>query len=321
MNFFDDNNKNISVYNNETVYNCNSLFTLIMSRYVKTIVRIFNLFFSTLCSISFYRIIKNTNSNGQMFKYFFTSSFLQGMGTAIVLSGGFYSIGPFMWQVWYIWFYYFIADFMICMVQILEVIASLDCYLSVNNIGAKFRSNKSFFIFLSITAIVNILLNVDYIFLFEIIDLGDNRFNVKLTPFSETKVHKILNFILGLSRDVFSFFFLIILNSFMLITLRELSIKKKNLLSSDLVSNRIETAQINKIKMILFTSLVFIFCHFPFMVYFLLIHGSNAFWECYFKNCIEILFDASITMRVVIYYSFNKTFKKYFLSTLKLNFE
>jgi hypothetical protein len=309
----------MSNYSNSTYLihpDCNRLYTLITEVYLKQAMMVLNIITSIISSIALYRIIKNVNSNGQMFKYFFIGSSVQAIATFFVIFRIGYSIGSYWWQVWFIWFYYFASDTLACIYQHMEVAASLDCLFIVNNICSYLTRIESFFIFAIFSIVLNILLNLDYILLFKIVQLSNDRFGVDLTHFSETNIHRTLNFILGFSRDLLSFILLMIINVFMLITLRKISKRKKTLKASDQASNRIHAAQLNKIIMILFTGLVFLLCHFPYMIYNLPIHQGGPFWDCYFRQSAEVFYDLGFFLQTIIYYSFNKTFKRYFKLTL-----
>jgi hypothetical protein len=294
-----------------------------------------------ICTIVFGRLLvynaKRRNDNkSQMYKYFFVRSILDFIAYVTTLPevdyyNGINNInGSFMWQLWLVWIYYYLFYIVVSVSNYMEVAATLDCYLMIKNKLLFLLTSKTFNIILIILTVFNIVLNIHFIFMFNIIQNNGtiNETTIGYTTVDSNYVEKSyyngINTFISIYREVLPLLFLLVLNFFILKVLKEASARKKRLqnnnnnTASSSSNSNIKQAELNKIKMILAVSFSYIVLRVPFAIHEMALNPKNLFWECYYYSTSIRLYDISFGIQIFIYYLFNKKFRDCLLMTLKL---
>jgi hypothetical protein len=287
-----------------------------------------------ICIIIFYKIVINERTiKGQMYKYFLIKSVNDLLFILIQISDIIYFCHKcgrhLLDQIWYIIVYNYFVQILSSLSAFFEVAASFDCYLTINDKFKFLFTKNSFYTTILIAILFNFILSVDYILIFERINfnlLFPNEtktstsviYGIKYSNYYYTKIHKVLNYIVDINRDLLPVFALFIINILILLKLRDISKRRETVFKQSKAQiSRIHKAEINKIKMILVISFSYILTRLPYMIYLLPIHGFNIFWECYYLMSVKALYHLSFLIQIIFHYFFNKTFQKYFYFLFK----
>jgi hypothetical protein len=312
--------------------NCDSiLFYQILSNYGNRLVPCGTIITSIICIIVFARIndsSRNDNRKSQMFKYFLMKSVYDLTANIYVLFEILNYIHDYshtyLWGLWFIWLYNYLFYLSVSLSNCMEVAATFDCYSMISNKFKFLLNKKSFYVFLIVTGIVNALLNVHYLFIYEIVrgaDLSLNKtgYSYVFTNYTTKSYFNSIQYTILIWRDVITLVLLLTLNCLILFALRNISKRKKILRKNNTalnIANEMRNAELNKVKFILIISFSFIILRMPDSIYQIPFHDDNTFWECYYKPMYIILYDLSFLIQIFNYYFFNKKFKNYFNSTL-----
>jgi hypothetical protein len=123
-------------------------------------------------------------------------------------------------------------------------------------------------------------------------------------------------------RDVLPVIILSIINILILVSLRNATKRRKNLAKSKTISiaqkillKKSKKAELNKMKMILFTNLMHIF-HLPMIIYNLQLKSVN---QCY-THLAQTLLVASYSIPIISYILYNNNFKKFFIKLILIDY-
>jgi hypothetical protein len=287
----------------------------------------------TFCIIVFFRIIINSKKEpkSQMFKYFLCKSIFDLLVfVTVIIDIGYYCENcgtTYVWQLWYIWIYYYAYTAFVSISNIMEIAATVDCYLIVENKFQFMMKNKVFNGVLIISIILNIFINVHYIFIFKIVEINNEETNsttytvVDSMEYIEASFFPFINYSILIYRELLPLLILIIFNILILLAFKKVSARKKQMqTNSGTVSNatlRIQKAEKNKLKLIFTVSFSYVILRMPFTVYQVPFHGRNFFWDCYYFPASLRLYDFSFFIQVFNYIFFNHKFKRFFLLTIK----
>jgi hypothetical protein len=306
-----------------------TLFYEIVFIYINRTISVSAILTSLISILIFMRIIKREpTGNGQMFKYLIAVSIFElFLFLIIIFEIGYHCQGcgkSLGWKVWYVWFQVYFYFSFITIANYLEVFATLDCFLMINNKLVCLLTKTVFVIILLFLIVFSFISYFHNIFVFKFIKV--NQFNnetsvysVGITDYFNTDLFKGLAFSLTFIREVLPLFLLLLLNILIFITLRNVVEHKKRLetfsnSNSNNNNNNIRhaiQAEISKLKMIFSVSFCYIIFRTPLAVYLLPIHGTGYFSECYFFRTSYVFYNFSYIIKFFIYYFFNKKFRKY----------
>jgi hypothetical protein len=306
----------------------------IMFDYLAKLLQYGSIIGLTFCIIVFSRIVENSkNENkGQMFKYFLSKSVFDILVfLTVILDSAYYcnNCGTnYVWQLWYIWIYYYAYTVFVSISNLMEIAATIDCYLLVTN-KFKFLLEKRIFVgFLLSSIVFNVIINVHYYFIFKIVENSDGTLNrttftvIDSMDYIRKSYFPIINFSILAYRELLPLLILIVINILIMLTFKKVSARKRQMQGrATTLSNaeiRIQRAEKNKLKLIFIVSFSYILLRMPFTIYQVPFHGRNMFWECYYFPTSIRLYDLSFFIQIFNYYFFNNKFKKYFLLTIKL---
>jgi hypothetical protein len=222
-------NQNGSNETNENTLSCrDTKFHLIVFYYLNILITVPTITTIIVCICVFYRIIKNDQNSGQMFKYLIASStFELVLFVMISFEVGYYckSCGvSYLWKMWYVWFYVYLYYGFVTISNYLEVAAQLDCYIMIK-FRLKFVQTNKFFVFvLLVLLVLSLIPNLQNVYLFEImksesIQLNKSIYSIKITNYYFTNVYQGLNYTLAFHREVLPLILLVAFNTLILITL------------------------------------------------------------------------------------------------------
>jgi hypothetical protein len=293
-------------------------------RFSNYIILPLGIILNLICIVIFKKIIRSEplNQKNNLFKYLFMKSICDFIYPTIMLGDYIYhkSDGStdttLIMQLWYtILSEYLVYSTITCSIYF-DILATFDCFLMISKM---FGFLKTFFCFKISTFFVVSLFFISYlpfIFYYKI-----NRFivinnNYNLTTreiaynFTSSKDHNIAMYFgfVTILRDLVPITILIILNSLILVTLHKVT-KQKVRMKNNLETFSIRyamNAERNKVKMIFFTSLIYLF-HLP-LVY-------KWFKNLNEETCFSLLSTLSYRFSYAIaffsYFLFNNNFRRY----------
>ena len=271
-------------------------------------------------TIVFYQIIKMVKMNGRMFNYLFLKSINDLLQFIFqIFSPVYYCVQceasrSYASIVWYIGFFYYAE----CVVELisgwLEVLATLDCLVVITK-KAKFVNSK----FFAICAISFLHIYAPLFYLFWLFSLDIVRdtsvattvsYTSQVTPFFYTNFVKYMRYLHSIVRDFVIFIILVILNFFILIFLKKNTLRKKDLLKGGHQTVSAEKAEKNNELMIMLIGINYLIGHFGSILYYVPFPASPQFWNCFYDFNL-IPFYISYIVNNLMYYFFNKNFRKY----------
>jgi hypothetical protein len=273
----------------------------------------------------FYKIVKYERQNGQMFKYFLTKSITDFfvIMTEVLFIHYYLNQESFFWQVWFIWGINFLDISLLAISNYLEVVASFDCYITLNNKFKFFHTKKGYYIVIFIIFTFNLVLYSTKLFVLKIVRMNETinatgsfqtKSMIKVTVREDTM--NLIEQILQINREFIPFALLLIVNIMILITMKQISKKKKKLQkngSSNVNNKRMLNAELNKTRMILSLSSVFFITRAPITIYYMIPNDFEYLKRISDLNSIfSALFFVYYLAQIIFYYSFNKLFEKHF---------
>jgi hypothetical protein len=313
---------------NETIDNCmdNIAWKLVNYYFYNALFWLGSLF-NLLCVVVIIKIIRNdttANNRGNIFKYLLNKSTIDFIMLTIGIPITFYydSNGnenkSFIMKIWYIGFYYYLSIVLQLMSIFFELAAAIDCCFLVRNVFESFRSHFVLYSISFVCFLFPLIFYVPVLFWFEMKKVGVSQFKLEFSDFFRSDftyyyilVHKFL-------RDVLSILLLLIINFFILLSLNELKARRREMeaISRTMkLTFKIMSAERNKIKMILMTSLFHLF-HVPMILTSFNIFNINSSF-CMVQVTF-VLFYISYSFQIINYILFNKVFRVYFFQIFKL---
>jgi hypothetical protein len=307
-------------------FNCSQTLSYkIIANYLTPIVQIVSILYTVVCIVVFWKIIRHEQQhirNGNMFNYLFLKSVFDFLSLLSDVSRRISSLeiikDSYISQIIYIWIYFFINSVVITIAIYIEIFATFDCFLVLNNFLSFFKSKKSYYINLIVLVIVSFSVNVILLFNFDIIKVenkfpnvttsNDNSYRTSHSCFYRSILARIITEMVIVLRDFAPSVLLFIINILIVLTLKKINQQKRTL---NVNISEVNRAQTDKTKMMFAVSFSLIIGRVPYMVYILPIHGSNFFWECTVFPISNFLYFIPILLQIIFYYRFNKIFQKY----------
>lgn len=196
---------------------------------------------NALCILTFIRIIRNERLNNHMFKYLLFKSIYDECQFVIQMFAPLYyveslsSYRSYLIQIWYIYFYYYAESIFELCSGFLELFATFDCLMTIRKRVECTQRPLFFNLTLSLTLLFSCLFYTFRIYDFKIIhllnatsSLGNESaaYHVMPSDFYATPFSELLKSLHTLIRDALIVIALIVLNIFILRTLKK-SIKNK----------------------------------------------------------------------------------------------
>ena len=294
--------------------------------YLLPVISAIGILSNLFSTIVFYQIIKMVKVNGRMYNYLFLKSINDLLQFIFqIFSPVYYCVQcetsrSYGSIVWYIGFFYYAE----CVVEIisgwLEVLATLDCLVIITK-RAKFINSKLFAI--CAISFLHIYAPIFYLFWFFSLDIVVDTsvttsvsYTSQMNPFFYTDFARYMRYLHSIVRDFVVFITLVILNFFILIFLKKNTLRKKDLLKSDKHTASAEKAEKNNELMIMLIGINYLIGHFGSILYYVPFPASPQFWNCFYDFNL-IPFYISYIDNNLMYYFFNKNFRKYANQNLK----
>jgi hypothetical protein len=303
---------------NETANNS----CIIAYKYANYIILPTGILLNLICIIIFTEIIKSESPNQQqcnLFRYLLLKSIYDCLYPILLLPEFNYfradevsSVSTFKMQLWNLYSKKFLTHICTTLSLFLEICASFDCLLMITQYLRKLRSRFCFKLSVVLSFVCFILYYLPIFLSYKIVvAVHEHRhsndtvlYRCDFTGNKYLKVYKDLDIVL---RDLVSISFLVGLNLLILIAIKQTSERKKRIQGQhfDGANSLSHRAEMNKVKMILFTSSIYLL-HLPNLI-------GNFIDENY---CNNLIFKISIRLSYAIsffsYLFFNKNFKKVF---------
>ena len=235
----------------------------IISTYVNTAISVVGLITNSICIVVFTMIIMGEKSlPGQMFKYLLFKAIYDTAQFWIQVFAPLYfcptcsTYETYGSQLWYVWFYYYAENLFELASGFLEVAATFDCLITVKQMFPRLKTNRACLIFVTIVSVYSTLFYIFRIFTYNIVEIqavkrnetiGNNETSLVLTPsrfvlqaseFSKTALSETLGLMHTASRDAFVMIVTLILNMFLLMTLKDAVKLKKRMTTSRTIASR-----------------------------------------------------------------------------------
>jgi hypothetical protein len=321
------NNLTLNLTNSTTLNSQFDVFSVVLGFYLLNIMTYMGAVLNLFCILIFIKIVKAEQSNqGHLFKYLLIKSLfdclfcVQNFPQMFYYRADFSISRSYAIQYWFMYCFYFLYPLTSQLSVWFEVAASIDCLFSVSRRFQFHKTKKCFWIVTIALISINFINYFPYLFRFTIeeYDDGDGYF-IKTTKlgasrfiiYDHTLIHNIF-------RDVLPLFISIILNAIIFYYIRQLTMKRKQMIAPTLstFSNHItnvmvkkaQKAEKNKIKMMFFTSFIHIF-HVP--VIFFNFNILNVRSNNFLAQLCLLSINMSYFVPIISYAAFNNTFERY----------
>jgi hypothetical protein len=282
---------------------------------------------SFFCAIVFWRILRNENQeqSGQMFKYLFVSSFVEVVFTCFWFIDSFVD-APFVTFATSIYLKYFDNFLALSLVFIsnwLELAATIDCYLKINDKLKSFTTKASFIIITSMITLCGLVNSIWVQFRFNYVSITFNittnetkkiryYYTAKVTSFFNTPLDTGLRILVNTTRELVPIILIIIINILILKTLVNVMKRKREMIKIGNNNTATSDADINKLKMIIAMSLNYVLLRSIYLHFQLGLFSSKTVGESCVWLTGLILYHFSYLLKFIIFYYFNKLFRKHF---------
>jgi hypothetical protein len=309
----------------------NDLTSIIFGFYTPNIMNILGVVFNLWCILIFIEIIKleqRQRNKGHLYKYLFIKSIcdclfcLQNIPQMFYFKVDFTISDSYLMQLWFIYCFYYLYPVLSMLSVWFEVFALIDCLCLISD-KMKWHKNKIYFYSLTTLLIsLTFLSDIPYLFWFKIEENESGGYRSVATPLGRSKFLYYYALFNGLMRDCVPLFISIVINGFIFYFIRESTVRRMRIHNTNNNNNnrinlkliqQSQKAQINKIKMIFFTSFIHLF-HIPVIFYNLNVFNvqANSFMA---RLCI-LSFNFSYFIPIITFTAFNLTFKRYFFKMI-----
>lgn len=317
----------------------------IFDNYLVTIINFFGSILNLFSAYIFKKILDSQieqrnssfSSNKRMYQYLFFKSISDSFSQIFMILSPFYFCEKFLisltlvMNLWYIIFYWFIADCLTTVSGLLEIAATFDCYISINNRIKWIKEKKSFLTILFLIYFLSFCYHLFYFFMLNITKRVElNSLNQTITKYSVEYNFKTpfkeLNYIESFFRGFVVLFLLLIINLAILIELKKASKRKdefhsssiRSVSSNTVTNNKVinkrklcKSAERRKIMMIFTIFIIYFIGQTSYVI-------NNFFSSEYLFKFSVFLFDFSYSIYFFVYLFFNLKFREIFLSIIKI---
>jgi hypothetical protein len=311
---------------NLTSMNDNLISKVIVHYFINTL-NVLGSFLNMICVLIFYEIIKEEQNNqGHFYKYLFIKSISDCLFCLVNIPNIFYytkdlvKSESFIMQVWYIVGYYYLYALFSQISIWFEICALIDCLCLIS---MKFQWHKSKLCFKIVTISITMIFLIFYIPIFfqkKIEKKLNGGYKIMETNFENSKSFEIHLIIHTALEVLLPFSFSLILNGFILWYIKKSTMHRQRIVDVDQVNNqsnrlviRSINAEKNKIKMITFTSCMYVF-HLPSIIFYLNIFNIKN--NILFEQLSNLSFIFYFAIPILSYTAFNNTFRKYILKMI-----
>jgi hypothetical protein len=311
----------------------------LISIYISEIIYVLGFLLNLICTIVFIKITTKSHQitpslsqplssqpslpprlqmNGKkMYNYFLLKSILDSSMFFLAIFEIFYNCNEcrlgYGIQFYNKYYNHYLSSCMKVLSNSFEILATLDCYVSITK-RFNFLMSKKWFIVNSLTVtFISFTIYFTKIFVYEIVkdEKKMGWFHLKKTELYFSQFYKVTSTICTLYRDCLTSLILFILNLFILIELKNVWKMKLRLGNSNSTLIYALKAKEKKIRMIFFLCLNVVILHFPIIVtnFYGKFQKDNKLWQCY-EIIAKNLYDLSYLNSFIIYTFFNNIFRK-----------
>jgi hypothetical protein len=276
-----------------------------------------------LCIIVFSLICKTFRNNGQMYKYLLMKSICDLIYFTIYILNESAGIAPD--EIHYILFFQIIdkyfSHFMVSLLEAysiyFEILATIDCYVSIENKHKSLLTKKAFYISTLMNLTIFPFIYCAKLLVYSIKPKGEFYKMVK-TPLYYSKFYEAFTILYLIIRDFLGSILMIYFNILIVYKLKKMT-KLKELMGHNKARLRALEAQKKKVTMIQVSCINYILFHIPSVTHHIYgkYHVSYSFWLV-FGSFKSVFFNFSYATPFIIYFLFNTVFQQYFLRLIRL---
>jgi hypothetical protein len=294
--------------------------------FTESFISVLGFILSTLCVVTFCEINKRFKTSGQMYKYLLMKSICDFILFSSLILHIVYNYSSYHLHYTYIlqfnfkYLYRFLNQLLMLYSVYFELLATIDCYLSIGNKYKFLLSKKAFYLSSFLNIFLFFIFYIGKIFVYEIIPFNSSISSKVLYKTVKNSLYfsyfyKILSILFLVFRDILSFILLLIFNILIFLNIKKLSAKKRLLKNNKALLVSIK-AQENKVKMIYLSAFNSILLHLPSIVENLYgKYQKGDFWTYYDSFSFNVIIISYCTP-FIIYTLFNKVFRDHLLKLL-----
>jgi hypothetical protein len=316
---------------------CSDKVTRILNVYFSPPISLIGMIANIICIITFYillRSLKNAYEH-QMYKYFFVKAICDFLPFLILAFHPVYYqfsnvefASPYFMQIWYIYFKSYLSYILRLSSQLMEIMATFNCAISINKSMQWCNSRIVFFWANIIIFTYCSVFHLYIVFIFKICPVNETTTTVNLnetivyhkhsqyylcrSDFYNSTVATVFESIQTSMRDFLSLIVIVALNLWILIGLKKYRKKKEKemnqKISIQIFRNKAQIVQRQKIKMIMFLCINYILGRIMVLVYYFSFDRTSSLWSCWLQVG-SLLLYASYATPILIYTSCNDQFK------------
>jgi hypothetical protein len=301
------------------------IFAVVLGFYVLNIMMYTGAALNLICILIFIKIVKDEQPNqGNLFKYLLLKSVfdclfcIQNFPQPFYYRADFSISESYVMQYWFKHGMYYLYPLTSQLSVWFEIFASIDCLFLISR-KFPFHKTKICFWMVTISLItINILYYIPFGFLrYTIEEYSDGGYYTKITKLgSSFLIDFQLMLVHNVFRDILPLFISIVLNGIIFYYIRQLTVSRKKMTASvSSVTNqtsamvkKAQKTEWNKIKMMMFTSVIHIF-HIPLV--FFNFNMFNVRSNSFLTQLCLLSINVSYFIPIVAYVAFNSTFERY----------
>jgi hypothetical protein len=270
-----------------------------------------------ICIINFLMIIKESNTSiGNMFKYLLVKSicdfFIMILDILLIfcLDENNELYLNYLTQLWFLYFYSYVYYILTAISCYSELLATLDCLFMINQSFELFKKKATFYLVMTLLVVFFIVFYLPVALSRKIIAISPGNYYFITSKFGKSKLVFYHSYLHVLLRDLIPFASLIVINILILFNLKRATQRRRALSSSHQSSSMVDAAEIaerNKVKMLFFTSLIYLL-HIPSIFFNLKIFQLNSY--PIFVLVVNVGLNLSFCLTIIPYILFNNNFRK-----------
>jgi hypothetical protein len=285
-----------------------------------------------LSTIVFSLIIKN-DQRDDMYKHLLLKSILEMMGCLFsTFSAMCYYPGTLKYSypiaIWIIWFEGYIIPALFMASTGFEIAATFNCAISIEKKMKWCEKRLSFWIWVVSILVLSFGIEMFWLFTFSIFEFNyTDQFNrtyhgyfvwLNADLLSKSTIVT-LGLVQSIIKHVIFLLILLTLNCYILFKLIQIGRRKRRLTTNSSSNQNINRAENRKIIMMIVLFLIFLLCHFPDFLYYVIlelhINISSKFLDVlsYYGS---VLLYSSYCISFFVYFAFNNIFKRLFLKII-----
>jgi hypothetical protein len=286
--------------------------------YIQRSVNLVGLITNSICILVFSTILKNNSQPSNMFGYFLVKSINDFMFFLIIQYEWIFYCGSceskysYFSQIWYIYIWFYLAETLLLASNILEIVASIDCYILLTNKFQFFRTKLSFYLSNIVIYVFSLIYNTFFLFENEMFIKDENKYYHRR---NENTIFDKIDIVDVILREYLVMSILVVVNTLILRVIRKMFMNRRNMNENATSVIKAMKAQRKKFFMIISMSINFFMLHLFYNLN--RIPFINNIVNCK-QRYFELTYNITYSNGIIFYIFFNKNFRKTFFDYLTL---